>query len=208
MTRTTRAVIFYTFLALFLVVAPTVLLYTSGYRYNLRRGRIEQVGGLVLKSMPRDALVTLNGKTLGARTPTNLKLAPNEYEVEVRRDGYHSWTKTLLVESRATTFAEDIVLWKESVPVMLHALEGSPSYRTILSPDLRFAVLFAGKELSVFDLARGTEVQRATIDQSPDVITTSLSPALGSLLIKEKTANLPRWTVIRLENGERINLAS
>ncbi len=208
MTNRIRAIIFWSFLVLFLVAAPTVLLYTSGYRYSFKKGRVEQVGGLVLKTQPRDAAVILNGRTIPERAPINLKLIPDEYHIEVTKEGYQPWVKTLPVKSRETTFIEDVVLWKESSPVTLRALDSNESYRILLTPDLARAVLFAGKELSVFDFLRGTEAQRATIDQYPDVITTSLSPTGSSILISERTADLPRRIIIRLETGERIDLAS
>lgn len=119
MTHVHRALVFYLFLFVFLISAPLVVLYTSGYRYSFRTGRIARVGELVLKSIPREANIALNNHPAQTQTPASLKLIPDEYRVAVTKTDFHPWIKLLSIESQRTTFAENIILWKKATPLAL-----------------------------------------------------------------------------------------
>ena len=115
----TRGVLFTVFLGAFLVTAPLVVLYTAGYRYNFGTGRIVQTGVLSIGSAPKGASILLDGTEGGFTTPSLLKnVFPGDHEVAVQKDGYSSWKKTLAIESRATTFADDIVLFIDGLPAL------------------------------------------------------------------------------------------
>lgn len=113
MTYRTRIGILIVFVALFLLTAPVVVLYTAGYRWNEKKFRLEKVGIIFLRSRPSYAEIYLDGKLRSERTTARLRnLLPSDYLVKVTKKGYTSWSKTLPVESGLTTFAEGIVLWK------------------------------------------------------------------------------------------------
>lgn len=161
MKKATRAIIFWTFVILFFISAPVVLLYTAGYRIDFARGRLAQVGALVLKSTPRDATIILNGKTTDGETPTSMKLAPDEYRILVQKPGYHPWQKLLPVQSRVTTFAEDIILWKQTEPARVL---DAPVTSAAFAPDQRHALFIddaAG--LRLFDSTTGTTTHLETL---------------------------------------------
>ena len=122
MTYRTRIGILIAFIALFLVTAPVVVLYTAGYRWNGKKVRLEKVGLIFLRSRPSYAEIYLNGKLRSERTPARLRnLLPSDYDVKVTKNGYGTWEKNLPVASALTTFAEGIVLWKQSLPEKLAA---------------------------------------------------------------------------------------
>jgi len=117
MTYRTRIGILIAFIALFLVTAPVVVLYTAGYRWNEKKVRLEKVGLIFLRSRPSYAEIFLDGKLRSERTPARLRnLLPSAYDVKVTKKGYGTWEKNLTVGSALTTFAEGIVLWKQSLP--------------------------------------------------------------------------------------------
>lgn len=176
MSTTTRAIIFYLFLIAFIIAAPALVLYTAGYRVNPRTGRIERLGALVIKSKPRDAVVKINAVVLPEKTPATIKMVPDEYPVEVSKNGYHTWRKRLAVKSQHTTFAEDVILWKESDPQKI--VETAPE-EAALTDDLRFfvwitddAVSGSMRTLHVFDMARGIETGTTSVPsaETPAVI--------------------------------------
>ena len=87
-----RRLIVITFIALFLTAAPIVVLYTSGYRYNWQKNKVEQVGVLMLDILPADAKLYLNNELLSDKRPLRLAdLSPNYYQILAAKDGYHSW---------------------------------------------------------------------------------------------------------------------
>jgi len=113
MTYRTRIGILIAFVALFLITAPVVVLYTAGYRWNEKKFRLEKVGIIFLRSRPSYAEIYVDGKLRSERTSARLRnLLPSDYQIKVAKKGYTSWSKTLPVASGLTTFAEGIVLWK------------------------------------------------------------------------------------------------
>ena len=70
--------------------------FAKGYRPDLRKREIRGTGLLVTNSVPIGAQVFLNGKLTTATNDTT-NLPPGEYEVEIKKDGYISWKKTLKI---------------------------------------------------------------------------------------------------------------
>jgi hypothetical protein len=114
MSLRTRIGILIVFIVVFLVSTPIVVLYTAGYRWNLKKQKIEKVGIVFLRSRPAGADIYLDGKLRREQTPARIRnLLPGGYKVTVSKKGYTSWSKQLSVESARTTFAERIALFRE-----------------------------------------------------------------------------------------------
>ena len=116
-----RRTIYILFIVIFLIAAPLVVLYSEGYRYNLKRGKIQKTGILIISSLPKKADIYLNGKVvIGDQTPARLeKLLPADYEIKIAKEGYYDWTKKLQIFENSTTFAEEVILWKNNWPTQL-----------------------------------------------------------------------------------------
>lgn len=157
-----RRLIRRTFIAAFFIIAPAIILSTAGYRYNFSRQRFERTGVLIVESRPEGGSVSLNGKLQDDQTPARLqKLSPGPYAVRVEKPGYHAWEKAVTVQSRDTTFLNDISLFLESAPA-LFAEAGTTSGETF-SYDARYAAAVAttrsGSELVIVDLRDGAETR-------------------------------------------------
>lgn len=108
------------FIMAFIIATPILILYTAGYRYNIKKQQVSKTGSLVIETKPKDATVSLSTIDETFQTPLRLtNLFPNNYTITVERDGYYSWKKRLSVESQLTTFAEDIILFKQSASEQL-----------------------------------------------------------------------------------------
>lgn len=119
MKKRTRTTLFIICVVLFCLVAPSMILYSQGYRVDFEKKRIVQTGGLYLKVLPADAEVYINGKFKDGTTFfTNSlfieNLLPKTYQIEVKKDGYHPWQKTLAVREKEVTDAKNIVLITQS----------------------------------------------------------------------------------------------
>jgi len=115
MNRLTRKIIAFVFIAIFVIGAPILIIYTAGYRYNYKKGSLEKSGALVIKTDPSRAEVFLNNKNINEKTPIRLNnVIPDDYNILLKKDGFYDWTKKLTVKSKETTFAEDVVLFKKS----------------------------------------------------------------------------------------------
>lgn len=115
-----RRIIPWVFACVFFVVAPALIFYTSGYRFNPNKIVLEKNGTLIVDSTPDNAFIELNGQLQKETTESTIQfLSPGSYLVRVTKDGYHPWEKRLQVSSEQVTFANAIYLWKKSEPTLI-----------------------------------------------------------------------------------------
>ena len=118
----TRRLIAFIFILIFLICAPILILYTAGYRYNLKKEELQKTGALVLATKPTGATIMLNKSLIEEKTPARLNnILPDEYLVTLNAEGYYPWQKKLEVKVQETTFAEDITLFQKTAPVKMNA---------------------------------------------------------------------------------------
>lgn len=118
MTLRSRRIVYITFIAIFLLITPVIILYTAGYRYNFQKHKIQKTGIFILKSEPVGASVYLNGKLRSETTPARIaNLLPGDYAIKIEKENFYPWQKNLPMESRLTTFAENIFLFKKNLPL-------------------------------------------------------------------------------------------
>src|SRR3989338_3734841 len=111
----TKRIIYSSFMLLFAAIAPLLILYTSGYRFNLKKGELSKTGVIFLETTPRQANIELNDKLVGTKTPLRLKnLGPNEYNLLISKAGYKSWEKIIPVFAGQTSFLQYVRLFKDS----------------------------------------------------------------------------------------------
>ena len=120
MTLRVRRIIYSIFIFIFLIITPVIILYAAGYRYNFQKHKIQKTGVLILKSKPEGAKIFLNDKLKKTTTPARIaNLLPGDYSIKIEKDDFYSWQKKLPVESGLTTFAEDVTLFKKSLPAQI-----------------------------------------------------------------------------------------
>ena len=114
-----RRILPWLFALIFIFMAPTVVFYTAGYRWNQNKGVIERNGTLIFDTVPRGATISLNGQKLAPTTPYTMQnVAPGTYDISLTLAGYHPWSKTLPVEPERVTFATEVYLWPDEQPTM------------------------------------------------------------------------------------------
>lgn len=83
-------------------VAFLVIKFAQGYRPDLSTKTFLPTGLLVATSIPDGAQLWIDGK-LKSATNTTLNLSPDVYEVEIKKDGFTSWKKTLKIKKELVT---------------------------------------------------------------------------------------------------------
>ncbi|MBI4812021.1 hypothetical protein HY798_01020 [Candidatus Falkowbacteria bacterium] len=175
MTLLTRRILYVIFIIAFLVITPLVIAYAAGYKIKIGKGlklnfSFQKTGMLVLDSQPRGARIYLNGEAQQLpfkkyflseesyiATPTKIKnLLPEEYEVKLELNGYWDWQKKLTVSAGASTYAEDVYLFKNNLPVSLASGRVSQSS---LAPDKKYLLIAGDDEVSVFDLTTEEKIR-------------------------------------------------
>ncbi len=133
-----RRILPWIYIVAFLAIAPAVIFYTSGYRYNTKKGKVERFSTLIVDSNPTGATLFLDGQDTKDVTPSTIQtVTPGTHLVSVSKPGYTSWQKTLEMNAERATFASDIWLWKISdptlrYPVKADAITASPDGATLI----------------------------------------------------------------------------
>lgn len=205
-----RFVIFFAVLILIPLASYFAILFARGERFNLETKTLTGTGLLVADSLPEAASVFVDGE-LKTATDDTINLLPGEYEVEIKKDGFHPWKKRLKIEKELVTKTDTHLF--SSFP-SLKSLTFTGAANPVLSPDsqkLAFAVATDSASLSkrglwVLDLSgrpfgigreprqiiqsapRGRDFSQSTYQWSPDskqllvILSDRPGPAKGTII--------------------------
>ncbi|KPJ54944.1 hypothetical protein AMJ47_02645 [Parcubacteria bacterium DG_72] len=115
MTKKTRNIIFLLLVLFFLVMAPIIVIYSLGWRFDWETKKLIQPGMFYFKAWPRNCQIYINNE-LKKKTDIFFgsvlieNLMPANYEVRVIKEGYHPWEKNLAITKREVTEAKNITL--------------------------------------------------------------------------------------------------
>lgn len=185
-----RRILPWVFVAVFLALAPALIFYTSGYRFNPKKVGIERNGTLIADSRPAGARISLNGTATRRVTPSTIQdLPPGPYALRFERDGYLAWEKTFDVRAEQVTFADNVRLWRAGEPRLVSegrvlALEAAAGWNVA-------AALIATTTGAEVRFIRGGALSERF---APDGLSTSTAPTLSwndggnSVLVDYETA--------------------
>lgn len=203
-----RRMLYISFIVAFLIIAPIITLYATGYSYSFKKNKIEKTGIIFIESEPKDAEVFINGE-YKKNTPAKFRrVLPDVYEVTVSKEGYHSWKKELRVESNLTTFANDIVLFKNTLPINI--VEGEINIFT-LSPDrtkLVYSVVKkATEEVRLLNLKNGDDflIEEINLSSYNDLVAQSWS-SQNHLLLNKIIGDFNNYLVVETGNLSIIDI--
>jgi hypothetical protein len=83
--------------AVFLVILAVVIAYARGYRLDFQKQSVSPNGILAITSSPKTSKVYINGQLKGI-TDMNTTLSPGNYSIEIKKDGYTSYTKNVALK--------------------------------------------------------------------------------------------------------------
>lgn len=142
--------------ATFIVIGTFIAItLAKGYRPTLD-GDFKGTGLLAANSFPNGAQVYLNGR-LATATDTTINLEPGEYAIEIRKDGFATWKKSLRIEKELVTQTNALLF---PIAPSLSPLTYTGATNVSPSPDGQKLVLYvasasaqARNGLYVFDLS-------------------------------------------------------
>ena len=102
MTKSTKQVLFYSAIAVFLLLSYVSILYAQGYKYSFSDNRFFKTGAVYLK-VNTDADVYLDDKLVGNTSFFNNSyrmegLLPDKYTIKVQKNDYSAWQKLVTVD--------------------------------------------------------------------------------------------------------------
>src|SRR3989338_483042 len=120
-TRPIRLSLLLFFIAAFFIIAPLLILYTAGYRYDWYNGLFNETGAISIDILPKNATVHVNGLRLKGKMPIRLKnITPGRYDLRLTAPEYHDWQKTVEVKNQETLYLKDIQMMQQNKPVLLN----------------------------------------------------------------------------------------
>lgn len=152
LTKSVRRMIMIGWIATFFIVAPIIIFYTAGYRYDFTTHRIKQTGIISIDVLPKNTAVVLNDVLLDKKLPLRLtNRAPGVYNISLLKEGYKTWNKTIRVDSNQTTYIRDIQLLRDTLPYPFFDENQYTVYR-LYSPVVKNHLLFSTESEGIFEL--------------------------------------------------------
>lgn len=179
----TRSVLFWLATVLFAAIAILSVAYASGYRYSPEFG-FTRVGGLAVSTAPStETEIRVNGKlmkrtTLFSRSVFLQNLTPGKYTINVSKEGFRTWEKTVDVMPELVTALQAILV--EDPPVAEKIL--TAPYTGIRPWNNETIVLEKGKVQTFYSLATRAIVDSATARASstPATLSDTLATRIAS----------------------------
>lgn len=151
------AIVFWFF---FFLAIPTIiftLLYAAGYRWDKSANTVTRDGAISIVSTPKSANVVINGESQNEKTPFIETVPSGRYAIQVSKDGYSTWSKTLSVDDGKSIVVPDVVLFLNEP----RTITATPSTSASLSVYERQIIPNTEEELA----QRATEIEELGFDQ-------------------------------------------
>lgn len=115
MNKRRRNILLIFLIAIFLIVAPFLILYSQGYRIDFENRKLTQTGALFFKIEPGRSEILISKNRLKKtsflfQSALVENLVPDKYSVEITKEGYYSWEKELEVKAKTVTESKGIIL--------------------------------------------------------------------------------------------------
>lgn len=204
LTRPWRISLMITLILAFFILAPAIVLYTIGWRYDWSTNRLRGTGVISVHVNPPQAKTYINDLLVGERQPLRLaSRAPGLYHLRVEAPGYRPWLQDITVSEHQTTFVREVELYRQAEPTL--AYEKKPNILAAY-PGTKSDYI-----LSIEATKTGYQVGYLN-DQDTIVITTSTAtfrpqiyPApdrLSAVVITQDSTNGYRLTLARLNTPD------
>lgn len=120
MEKSSRRRIFYLLIAAFIIIAPLLIAYSLGYTFNIPQRKVEQVGGIFIKSRIARLSVFLDNQFIKETSifsgGTLLDgVEPGTHLLRLEKTGYSPLTKAVKVEPTLVTELRNILLVSEKI---------------------------------------------------------------------------------------------
>lgn len=116
MTQRTRGILMGVLSVVFLITAPLVVGYSIGHRIDRNTQDPISVGAMLIRTFPRNALVTLNDGEYQRTSPGAFRsLREGEYIVRIEKEGYRPWEKRINIQGTRISDIRHVRLVSEYV---------------------------------------------------------------------------------------------
>jgi PEGA domain len=160
------------FLGYFLVAVAvafgTLILLFQSYGYDLDRktGKLIQNGLMFVSSTPDNVNVYLNGELNKSQTDTKLTIPAGQYIVELKKDGYRDWKRSISLEGGSVERLTYPLMIPAELKLSDVQLYSTAPFFATQSPDRRWLMIWPTASLLSIDM-----FDTNAIDQEPVPLT-------------------------------------
>lgn len=140
------------FFVFFVVVLAVIIAYARGYRIDLEKRSLKSTGIIAATSYPKAAKIYINGELKGV-TDTNLTLPPENYQIEIKKEGYTSWSKKINLKGELVINADPVLF---PINPSLSPLTNLGIIKAISTEDGDKVVVIASGSAYLFDAGKKT----------------------------------------------------
>ena len=153
MTKKTRLFMLIFCVVCFFVLAPILIAYSMGYRFDFEKMKIVATGGIYVRTFPVAEEITIDSKIskkpgMFSNSVFVQSLLPKNHTVSIRKPGYYDYSKTLPVAESEVTKLENVLLIKKSL--LFSSLAEKIDYFSI-SPDNQSVITAYGNSPMLFN---------------------------------------------------------
>ncbi len=95
-------------IGIFLVIFAAVVAYARGYRFDFDKKSLTSTGIISSSSYPKAAKIYVDGALKGV-TDTNIALPPGNYKVDIKKEGYTSYSKNVSLKGELVVTIEALL---------------------------------------------------------------------------------------------------
>ena len=163
-----RKILFAIFVILYLVICPSLILYSLGIVIKTGKKNMVKTGVIYIASIPSGAAITLNGKSLNEETPKLIdNLLPGTYTLGLKAENYQPWETIVSVSPEKATPLENILLLPD--PLTITELSETPVDKIILVNDNPFLIVSTGSNTTdIFAYIWDEGITQNILPERPD----------------------------------------
>lgn len=110
-----------------------IIAYAAGYKIDIQSRRISSTGMIVIQT--EDADIFVNGESVGNDNATLRHLAPGQYEIEISKEGYQTWVKTIELTSGEAEIINDDILFKTTPTIEEYKISQTDFFNKLADTD-------------------------------------------------------------------------
>ena len=129
-------------------IVTFIALFMLGYRFDTTKGQIEQYGLLQFASTPSGGTVKVDDKIVGSSTPSKKSVEAGTHTVQMWRDGYETWSKTVEVKSGTLIWLNYTLFVPKKLSVEPVANFDSVAY-SLASPNGKYILIQTKTDLKI-----------------------------------------------------------
>ena len=200
MSLTKRRILYIFFIIAFLIITPMVIFYAAGYKFSLSGIKFQKTGIFIFDTKPQGAKIFINGEPQQTffkkyysqeesfiKTPAKIKkFLPGEYDLKFELDGYWPWQKKLFIYPSASTYAENVYLFKQNLPMLLLPCKIN---NLQLSPDKNKLAALTNEQIIILNLTDEKQI-KFSFDSRLPAAACAWSPSSKKILFNKSVINI------------------